>query len=93
MILLIGFCLAVFYLSALYLSIAVMVGNPFTINPDYPSGKFAEGFGFAMRGTIHPEAIIPLLLLVLYHKGFPLLCFMFLYKLKPEPDPELKQNQ
>jgi len=203
LILLTGFFLPVFYLSALYLSIAVMVGNPFTINPDYTWGKFAEGLGFVMRGVwyeellfrgallyiiikkwnsqtglwisaitfgiyhwfsygiigqpfhmltvfistgtmgmlfafafykfrtiwlpvvlhfgynftgmvlfsmeknvgaqlfikrftvdpIHPEGIIPLLLLVLYYTGFPLLCFVFLYKLKPEPDPELKQNQ
>lgn len=52
-----GFALPLIYLSLLYLSISLWVGNPYKFNPDYTLSNFTKGAAFVIRGVIVEELL------------------------------------
>lgn len=52
-----GFALAFFYLSLLYLSISLLVENPYRFNPNYTISHFFESSSFVLKGVIFEELL------------------------------------
>ena len=88
---LMGFLFAIaFYRSGtIWLPIALHFGYNFTSMILFSSEKqigaqlFVKSFS---RDPVRPEGIIPLVLVFLYYTGFPILCFLFLRKVKRKPN-------
>lgn len=52
-----GFALALFYLPLLYLSISLLVENPYQFNPDYTVVDFFKSSFFVLKGVIFEELL------------------------------------
>ncbi|TDO23924.1 CPBP family intramembrane glutamic endopeptidase [Pedobacter duraquae] len=81
------FAQAFYKAKTIWMPIALHFGYNFTSMVVFSMEKNTGSQFFVKKfilDPIHPEGVIPLLLLILYYVGFPLLCFLFLRSIKEQ---------